>query len=66
MTHLIVPARRFFIYAAIGLCIFAVAGGQAVQAAESGCVTCHLDKEMLIKTAKAEVGQKSAMQSGAG
>ena len=35
-------------------------------AADSGCVTCHLDKEMLKKTAAAQAGKKSAMQSGAG
>ena len=35
-------------------------------AADSGCVTCHLDKEMLKKTAVAQEGEKSAMQSGAG
>ena len=39
---------------------------QAAVAADSSCVTCHLDKEMLKKTVKVEKGKKSAMQSGAG
>ena len=44
---------------------FATVAGVSL-AADSGCVTCHLDKEMLKKTAAAQEGQKSAMQSGAG
>ena len=35
-------------------------------AAESGCVTCHLDMEMLKQTVTVKKGAKSAMQSGAG
>jgi hypothetical protein len=37
-----------------------------VKATESGCVTCHLDKEMLKKNIVVKKGVKSAMQSGAG
>ncbi|CAG0983591.1 hypothetical protein GEOBC_01965 [Geobacteraceae bacterium] len=32
----------------------------------SGCVTCHLDKAMIIKNLSADTAKKSAMQSGAG
>lgn len=38
----------------------------AYAAAESGCVTCHLDMEMLKQTVTAQKGEKSALQSGAG
>ena len=38
-----------------------------VSAAEpSGCVTCHLDKEMLVKNLSGAKPKASAMQSGAG
>ena len=46
--------------------IFLAASFSVAAASESGCITCHLDKEMLQKTAKAVKGAKSAMQSGAG
>jgi len=52
--------------AAIGAFFFLLAILQTAQAADSGCVTCHLDKEMLKKTGKVDEGKKSAMQSGAG
>jgi hypothetical protein len=40
---------------------------QAQGAAEpSGCVTCHLDKAMIIKNLSEVKAKKSAMQSGAG
>jgi hypothetical protein len=38
----------------------------AVAAEPSGCVTCHLDKEMLTKNLTVVKAKKSAMQSGAG
>ena len=38
----------------------------AVAAESSGCVTCHLDKEMLVKNLSAVKVKTSAMQSGAG
>ena len=50
----------------IGLLLFLAANLATAAASESGCVTCHLDKEMLKKTAKVEQGKTSAMQSGAG
>jgi hypothetical protein len=61
------PGKKFIIPAAITLCTFlGTSIHQIAAAAESGCVTCHLDKEMLIKTGKVEKGTKSALQSGAG
>jgi len=55
-----------FLVAAVGLLTYLIANGQIAQAAQSGCVTCHLDKEMLQKNITVKEGQKSAMQSGAG
>jgi hypothetical protein len=60
------PGKKSFILAAIGLLAFLAAIVQRADAAESGCVTCHLDKEMLQKNIDVQKGQKSAMQSGAG
>jgi hypothetical protein len=60
------PTRKLFILAAMGLSTFIIAHVPPAQGAESGCVTCHLDKEMLKKNVTAQAGQKSAMQSGAG
>jgi hypothetical protein len=42
------------------------ASALATAAAESGCVTCHLDIEMLKQTVTVQKGAKSALQSGAG
>ena len=58
--------RKPILLAAIGFILFLGGGLQNAHGAESGCVTCHLDKEMLKKTVKVEQGKKSAMQSGAG
>ncbi|MDX2435407.1 MAG: hypothetical protein QNK14_12455 [Desulfobacterales bacterium] len=58
--------KKSLILAAIGLFTFLAANIQTAEAAESGCVTCHLDKEMLQKNITAQKGAKSAMQSGAG
>jgi len=58
--------RLSVLLAAIILGVFLCAGVRSATASESGCVTCHLDKEMLQKTAKTEQGKASAMQSGAG
>ena len=58
--------KKSILLAAIILCTFLGANIQCAQAAESGCVTCHLDKEMLKKNITAQKGAKSAMQSGAG
>jgi hypothetical protein len=60
------PGRKSILLAAIILCSFLGANIQVATANDSGCVTCHIDKEMLQKTAKVEKGAKSAMQSGAG
>jgi hypothetical protein len=61
-----IPGKKIIFLAAIVLCTFLGADVQKVKATESGCVTCHLDQEMLKKTVKVEKGKKSAMQSGAG
>ena len=66
MLQLKTPGRKTFVLAAIGIFTFLVTHVQIAKAAQSGCVTCHLDKEMLKKTAKVEKGGKSALQSGAG
>ncbi len=66
MSQCKVPSSKFFILGAIALCTFLGMSVQAAKAAESGCITCHLDKEMLKKNITAQAGQKSAMQSGAG
>jgi len=61
-----IPGKKIILLAAIVLCTFLGANVQMVKATESGCVTCHLDKEMLKKNITASTGAKSAMQSGAG
>ncbi|MFC1844371.1 hypothetical protein ACFLZ5_06230 [Thermodesulfobacteriota bacterium] len=61
-----VLCKKSVLLATIVLCTFLGANVQMVTAAESGCVTCHLDKEMLKKNITAQKGAKSAMQSGAG
>ena len=38
----------------------------ALAAEQSGCVTCHLDKEMLVKNLSGVKAKTSAMQSGQG
>ena len=58
--------KKSFVLAAIGLFTFLMANVQIAKAADSSCVTCHLDKEMLKKNITAPKGKKSAMQSGAG
>ena len=58
--------KKSVLFAAIILCTFLGANVQTAKAADSGCVTCHLDKEMLKKNITAQKGTKSAMQSGAG
>ena len=52
--------------AGLSILLFLAANLTTAAASDSGCVTCHLDKEMLKKTAKVEQGKTSAMQSGAG
>ena len=48
-----------------GLLVFGL--GTTTLAVElSGCITCHIDKEMLVKNASADTSSKSALQSGAG
>ena len=59
-------SKIHLLLAAIGSFFFLLPILQTAQAADSGCVTCHLDKEMLKKTGKVDEGKKSAMQSGAG
>jgi hypothetical protein len=38
----------------------------AFAAEPSGCLTCHLDKKMLVKNLTVVKAKKSAMQSGSG
>ena len=38
----------------------------SMAANSSGCVTCHIDKEMLVKNLSVVKAKTSAMQSGAG
>ena len=58
--------KKSFVLVAIGVFTFLVANASNARAAESGCVTCHLDKAMLQKNITPEKGAKSALQSGAG
>ena len=58
--------KKSVLVTAIVLCTFLGTNVQTVMAAESGCITCHLDKEMLKKNIVVKKGVKSAMQSGAG
>jgi hypothetical protein len=58
--------KKIALLTGIGIFIFLAANIATAVASESGCVTCHLDKEMLKKTVKTEEGKKSALQSGAG
>ena len=61
-----VLCKKSVLLATIVLCTFLGADVQKIKATESGCVTCHLDKEMLKKNIVVKKGVKSAMQSGAG
>ena len=61
-----IHGKSSIVIAIISVLMFFVANMQIANAAESGCVTCHLDKEMLQKNVTVEQGQKSALQSGAG
>jgi hypothetical protein len=58
--------KKSLVFATIGLFTFLVANVQIANTAESSCVTCHLDKEMLKNNITAQTGATSAMQSGAG
>jgi hypothetical protein len=58
--------QKYALFTAIGTFIFFAANLHIAQAAESGCITCHLDQEMLKKNITIKEGLKSTMQSGAG
>jgi hypothetical protein len=58
--------KKSSLLAFIGICLFLLVNVQIARGAESGCITCHLDKEKLIKNLTVSEGQKSALQSGAG
>jgi len=58
--------KQTVLLAAVGVFAFLAVNFQIAAAADSGCVTCHLDQEMLKKNIAAVKGQKSTMQSGAG
>jgi len=54
-------------YAVVLLGMLAASPASTTFAAEqSGCVTCHLDKEMLVKNLSVSKAKTSAMQSGQG
>ena len=58
--------KQSVLLAAVGMFVFLAVNFQIAAAADSSCVTCHLDQEMLKKNIAAQKGKKSAMQSGAG
>lgn len=47
-------------------CAVVITCSTPVIAAESSCVTCHLDEDMLTDNLKVVKAKASAMQSGAG
>lgn len=55
-----------------GACLTLLAGGfftlmgSVAMAADSSCVTCHTDEDMLLENLAQVKAKKSAMQSGAG
>ena len=57
--------RRLHSAALAGLLAVGLASA-ALAAERSGCVTCHLDKEMIVKNLSGAKAKGSAMQSGAG
>ena len=65
MRQPITSGKKLFI-AAVSIIGFLAVNFQISAAADSSCVTCHLDKEMLKKNLTVQKGKKSAMQSGAG
>lgn len=58
--------RKYIVATAIRAFMFLAINIHCAQAAESGCISCHLDKEMLKKNITVTEGAKSTMQSGAG
>ena len=51
----------------VGVVVLAACLATTSMAAEpSGCVTCHLDKEMLVGSLSVTKAKTSSMQSGAG
>jgi len=60
------PGWKPALLAVTCLLLFFASHTPTTSADDSGCVSCHLDQEMLKKNITAAKGQKSAMQSGAG
>jgi len=60
--------KRYIRFNATVLAVLLAAGvtSTALAAETSGCVTCHLDKEMLVKNLSVIKAKKSTMQSGSG
>jgi len=60
--------KRCIRFYAVVLSGILVAGFASTSLAteQSGCVTCHLDKDMLIKNLSVSKAKTSAMQSGQG
>jgi len=63
-------SRAFTTIVTIGTALsglLAAGAPSATSAAErSGCVTCHLDEAMLVKSLSVVKAKKSSLQSGAG
>jgi len=63
-------SRAFTTIVTIGTALsglLAAGAPSAASAAErSGCVTCHLDEAMLVKSLSVVKARKSSLQSGAG
>ena len=66
MFRSITPGRKSAFLAVTCLFLFLAVNLPTASSADSGCITCHLDQEMLKKNITVAKGQKSAMQSGAG
>ena len=58
--------KQSVLLAAVSVFVFLAVNFHIAAAADSSCVTCHLDQEMLKKNITLKQGKKSAMQSGAG
>ena len=66
MVHKKIGSIEAAAFSVFSIFIIFIANIPTAYGAGSGCVTCHLDQEMLKKTVSAKKGAKSALQSGAG
>jgi hypothetical protein len=65
MLSQIAPSRFSILIAAVALCI-SFSFGLPDLSAQSSCVSCHTQENMLIKNLAAKKEKKSALTSGAG